>query len=78
MLCRVFDIFKAYVGVFDRMAVAKGRGATSVHTLPPDMQTTLKRLENYEVELRSLKMTVQFMNRYCHLLNVCGTICRLN
>lgn len=66
------------MGFFDRMAVAKGRGATAVHTLPPDMQTTLKRLENLEVELRSLKMTIQFMNRYCHLFNVCGTICCLN
>jgi hypothetical protein len=66
------------VGFFDRMAVAKGRGATAVHTLPPDMQTALKRNENLEVELRSLKMTLQFMNRYCHLLNVCETICCLN
>lgn len=66
------------MGSFDRMAVAKGRGATAVHTLPPDMQTTLKRLENLEVELRSLKMTIQFMNRYCHLFKVCETICSLN
>lgn len=44
------------------MAESKGRGATAVAT-PVDSQAALKRLDALEKEVRSLKMTLAFMNR---------------
>lgn len=44
-----------------RMAEAKERN--SAPTLPSDMQAVLKRCENLEKEVRSLKLNLSFMNR---------------
>ncbi|KAM1145341.1 hypothetical protein ACFX19_038004 [Malus domestica] len=43
------------------MAEAKGRNSTPV--IPSDMQSVLKRCENLEKEVRSLKLNLSFMNR---------------
>ncbi|KAG0555715.1 hypothetical protein M758_12G192600 [Ceratodon purpureus] len=49
-----------------KMAEAKGRGATSAAG-PPDLQAAMKRLEKekeaLEIEVRSLKLNLSFMNR---------------
>ncbi|CAN6712102.1 unnamed protein product [Malus baccata var. baccata] len=44
-----------------KMAEAKGRNSTPV--IPSDMQSVLKRCENLEKEVRSLKLNLSFMNR---------------
>ncbi|KAJ6946648.1 protein CYCLOPS-like isoform X2 [Populus alba x Populus x berolinensis] len=44
-----------------KMAEAKERNMTP--TIPTDMQTILKRCENLEKEVRSLKLNLSFMNR---------------
>lgn len=44
-----------------RMAEAKGRTQTPV--ISTDMQSILKRCENLEKEVRSLKLNLAFMNR---------------
>lgn len=44
-----------------RMAEAKERSSTPV--IPTDMQAVLKRCENLEKEVRSLKLNLSFMNR---------------
>ncbi|XP_030535406.1 protein CYCLOPS-like isoform X2 [Rhodamnia argentea] len=44
-----------------KMAEAKERNSTS--TIPPDIQSILKRCENLEKEVRSLKLNLSFMNR---------------
>ncbi|TVU13084.1 hypothetical protein EJB05_46760, partial [Eragrostis curvula] len=44
-----------------KMAEAKERSSTPV--IPSDMQTVLKRCENLEKEVRSLKLNLSFMNR---------------
>ncbi|PKU76550.1 protein CYCLOPS isoform X1 [Dendrobium catenatum] len=44
-----------------KMAEAKERNSTP--TLPSDMQAVLKRCENLEKEVRSLKLNLSFMNR---------------
>ncbi|MQL75680.1 hypothetical protein Taro_008064 [Colocasia esculenta] len=44
-----------------KMAEAKER--SSFPTVPPDMQSVLKRCENLEKEVRSLKLNLSFMNR---------------
>ncbi|EYU29091.1 hypothetical protein MIMGU_mgv1a005418mg [Erythranthe guttata] len=44
-----------------KMAEAKGRSSTP--TVPSDMQSVLKRCENLEKEVRSLKLNLSFMNR---------------
>jgi len=43
------------------MQEAKERSSTP--TLPSDMQSVLKRCENLEKEVRSLKLNLSFMNR---------------
>ncbi|KAK1261334.1 hypothetical protein QJS04_geneDACA008936 [Acorus gramineus] len=45
-----------------KMAEAKERNSTP--TVPSDMQSVLKRCENLEREVRSLKLNLSFMNRY--------------
>ncbi|XP_027913610.1 protein CYCLOPS-like isoform X1 [Vigna unguiculata] len=45
----------------NRMAEAKERNLTP--SVPSDMQTVLKRCENLEKEVRSLKLNLSFMNR---------------
>lgn len=44
-----------------RMAEAKERNMTPA--IPTDMQSILKRCENLEKEVRSLKLNLSFMNR---------------
>ena len=44
-----------------KMAEAKERSSTPV--IPTDMQAVLKRCENLEKEVRSLKLNLSFMNR---------------
>jgi hypothetical protein len=44
------------------MAEAKERSSTPV--IPSDMQAVLKRCENLEKEVRSLKLNLSFMNRW--------------
>lgn len=44
-----------------KMAEAKERNLTP--TIPSDMQAVLKRCENLEKEVRSLKLNLSFMNR---------------
>ncbi|KAF8033484.1 hypothetical protein BT93_D2173 [Corymbia citriodora subsp. variegata] len=44
-----------------KMAEAKERNSTSA--IPPDIQSILKRCENLEKEVRSLKLNLSFMNR---------------
>ena len=46
------------------MAEAKERSSTPV--IPSDMQAVLKRCENLEKEVRSLKLNLSFMNRWVH------------
>nr|PNR29752.1 hypothetical protein PHYPA_028446 [Physcomitrium patens] len=45
-----------------KMTEAKGRGFTSVAG-PPDLQAAVKRLDELEKDVRSLRMTLSFMNR---------------
>ncbi|WVZ12149.1 hypothetical protein V8G54_016679 [Vigna mungo] len=45
----------------NRMAEAKERNLTP--SVPSDLQTVLKRCENLEKEVRSLKLNLSFMNR---------------
>lgn len=47
------------------MAEAKERN--SIPAVPSDMQSILKRCENLEKEVRSLKLNLSFMNRYIRL-----------
>lgn len=44
------------------MAEAKERNLTPA--IPSDMQSLMKRCENLEKEVRSLKLNLAFMNRY--------------
>lgn len=46
---------------FCRMAEAKERNSTSA--VPADMQSVLKRCDNLEKEVRSLRLNLSFMNR---------------
>ncbi|KAK8934427.1 hypothetical protein KSP39_PZI014998 [Platanthera zijinensis] len=52
---------KRRVERFRKMAEAKERSSTP--SLPSDMQAVLKRCENLEKEVRSLKLNLSFMNR---------------
>ena len=49
------------------MAEAKERSSTPV--IPTDMQAVLKRCENLEKEVRSLKLNLSFMNRWVQCLD---------